>query len=216
MLVRRLLAVVLVLLGVAALAVGIGLRTVWLPDDRVQATLSTDGPGPLLVTAPGLLETRPGPVTVEARVDDDAPVLLAVGRERDVEGWVGEAAHTTVTGFTAEQALTAETTEGEAEVPDPAGSDLWVASETGEGSATLEYEAREGRYLLLAASDGATPAPSELTLTWPREVTTPWSLPLMALGVLLLVGAAGIFLDSRRGSRATDHRPAPTTRGEEP
>jgi len=201
-LVRRLLVALLALLGIAALAGGIGLRTVWLPDDEVRATFTTDEGAPVLVTAPGVLETRPGPVTVEATTPDDAPVLLAIGREGDVEAWVGEAAHTTVTQFTTEQTLTGETVEGEAEVPNPAGSDLWVQVEDGEGTATLEYAATGGSYVLLAASDGVAPAPQELTLTWPHEVTTPWSLPLIVLGALLVVGAAALTVVLWRGSRA--------------
>lgn len=206
MLVRRLLVALLALLGIAALAVGVGLRTVWLPEDQVRAVFSTDSGAPLLVTAPGVLEARPGPVTVEASAEGGSPVLLVVGRERDVEGWVGEAAHTTVTGFSAEEVLTGETTEGEAEVPDPTGSDLWVQRETGEGTATLEYESADGSYVLLAATDGANPAPQELAMTWPREVTTPWSLPLILVGVLL-VGAAVLLLALRGSRRSRDDEP---------
>jgi len=210
-LVRRLLVVLLALLGVAALAVGVGLRTVWLPEDVVRAALSVDEAVPLLVTAPGVLEARPGPVTVEASSDGDTPLLLAVGREHDVEAWVGDAAHTTVTGFAGDAALTSETTEGEVEVPDPAGSDLWVQTVAGEGTVTLEYEAPDGRFLLLAAADGATPAPGQLTLTWPREVTTPWSLPLTVLGALLLLAALALLVASRRRAR-TSRTPAPEPR----
>lgn len=198
MLVRRLLVALLALLGIAALAVGVGLRTVWLPEDRVTARLTVDEPGPLIVTAPGVLEARPGLVTVEVTSQGDASLLLAVGREQDVQAWVGDAAHTTVTGFVSEGVLSSETTEGEAEVPDPAGSDLWVQTATGEGSATLEYEAPDGRYLLLAAADGVEPAPQALALTWPREVTTPWSLPLIVAGAVLLLVALVLFLTTLR------------------
>lgn len=202
MLVRRLLVALLAVGGIAALAGGIGLRTVWLPEDQVRATFTSDERAPLLVTAPGVLETHPGPVTVEATAPDGAPVLLAIGREGEVEAWVGEAAHTTVTGFASEQVLTGETAEGEAEVPNPAGSDLWVQREDGEGSASLQYEYPTDSYVLLAASDGVAPAPSEVTLTWPREVTTPWSVPLIVLGALLFGGAVALSVVLWRGSRA--------------
>lgn len=207
MLVRRLLVGLLALLGIAALAAGIGMRTLWLPDDQVQASLSVDGAAPLLVTAAGVLEARPGPVTVEASTDGGTPLVLAVGRERDVQAWVGDAAHTIVTGFTPEGELTSEAAEGEAEVPDPAGSDLWVQTVTGEGTATLEYEQPEGRYVLLAASDGVSPAPGRLVLTWPREVTTPWSMPLIVLGALLLLAAVALLVQARRHARAAGSAP---------
>lgn len=212
MLVRRLLVILLVLLGVAAVAVGAGLRTVWLPEDVVRATLSVEEVVPLLVTAPGVLEARPGPVTVEVSSEGATPLLLAVGREQDVEAWVGDAAYTTVTGFAAGEALTSETTEGEAQVPDPAGSDLWIQTAAGQGTVTLEYEVPDGRYLLLAAADGAAPAPGNLTLTWPREVTTPWSLPLIVLGALLLLAALALLVGTRRRARANRSATAPEPR----
>ena len=207
MLVRRLLVVLLALLGVAALAVGIGMRTIWLPDDEVRATLAVDTDAPLLITAPGVLEARPGPVTVEVSGESDAPLLLAVGSERDVEAWVGDAAHTTVTGFSTETVLTSESTDGEAEVPDPSGSDLWVQTAAADGEVTLDYDPPEGRYLLLAASDGAAPAPAELTVTWPREVTTPWSVPLIVLGAVLLLAAVVLGLVTERAARGRRSSP---------
>jgi hypothetical protein len=193
--VRRLLPVLLAgllaLLGVAALAIGVATRTVWLPDTSVTSTAAVRDAGPLAVTAPGVLELRDGPVQVTATGPDGTPVLLAIGREADVTAWVDGAAHGVLTGLTGEHQLAVKPVAGEPEAPNPTGSDLWVQAASGTGSATLTYGADEGRWLLLVAADGKAPAPTQLSMTWQREVSAPWSIPLIVIGALLLLAAAG-------------------------
>lgn len=219
-----LLAGLLVLGGLVALGVGIAQRTVWLPDDEVTATARISAAGPVAVTAPGVLEMRTGPVRVTAESPDGGPVLLAVGREGDVQAWVDGAAHATVTGLAAEHRLAVEPADGEAKVPDPAASDLWVQTETGTGKAELTYDPPAGRWLLLAAGDGTTPAPAEVTMTWPREVTTPWSVPLIVAGAVLVVAGAALLvllwqrgmLTGARAAAVPDRRPVEPAEEEVP
>jgi hypothetical protein len=82
---------------------------------------------------------------------------------------------------------------------DPTGNDMWVAEVAGDGSATLEWPAQEGRWSLLAVSLGdAAPV---LDLSWPQTVTTPWLWPGVALGVLLLAVAAILLVRILRERR---------------
>ncbi|QIK83973.1 hypothetical protein [Sanguibacter sp. HDW7] len=85
--------------------------------------------------------------------------------------------------------------------PDPSGSDMWFASATGAGSATLPVDvpAGVGRTMLLVASvgDGA-PAPV-LALAWQREVATPWLVPALVVGILLLLAGGLVLLAATRG-----------------
>jgi hypothetical protein len=71
--------------------------------------------------------------------------------------------------------------------PDPAGSDLWVEEKTGERAVSFRYDAQPGRWSILVASTGAGAGPVDLTLTWPQVVTTPWLVPLVAAGAVLLL-----------------------------
>ncbi|WP_043503468.1 hypothetical protein [Georgenia sp. SUBG003] len=120
-------------------------------------------------------------------------MVLAVGRTADVDAWVGTAAHTRITGLESWEQLEVgdvaagdageEPTEGATEepsepaaLPDPAGSDLWVVQQAGTGSAELDWADRDGRWSLLAATDGTAPAP-EVSMTWDVEVRTPWLVP---------------------------------------
>lgn len=215
--------VLLALLGVAALVVGIGLRTWWLPSDEVTATArlsaaaggGADGAAPLVITAPGVLESRPGPVQVTATAEEGRPVVLAVGREVDVRAWTAGVPTATVTGLRTPTALAVEppaATTAPAEVPDPATSDLWTQRSTGTTSASLTYDPPEGRYLLLAATDGSAPAPARLQLTWPQDQATPAAVPLMAGGAAALLLALVLLAVHRRAVRrraaAPGRRPA--------
>lgn len=199
MLVRRALVALVALLGLAALVAGVGMRTAWLPEDTATASADLSDGGPVSLTAPGVMEMRPGPVT--ATLTGEGEVHLARMREADAQAWVEGAQHLVLTGLRDENSLSTEAVDGEATVPDPAGSVMWLDGESGQDEVTLTWEDRPGRYLLVAAGDG-TQAPQRLTLTWPVEVSTPWATPLVALGVvLLLVAAALAFLLVRRGSR---------------
>jgi hypothetical protein len=207
-LVRRVLVAVLAVLGLALLLVGVGMRTVWLPDSDVAASADVSD-APVTLTAPGVMEMRPGPVTV--RVEGEGPVNVARMREQDALAWVGDSPHVTVTGLDDERTLATETTPGEAEVPDPAGSVMWLDGGSGDGSAELTWEDRPGRYLLVVAGDGTT-APERLTLTWTREVSTPWAVPLVVAGGVLLAAAAAlaaVLLLLARRTRQPGTTPAP-------
>ncbi|WP_298992694.1 hypothetical protein [uncultured Pseudokineococcus sp.] len=200
---------VLALAGLVALGLGTAQRTVWLPDDQVSATASTGGgdtPARLVVTAPGVLETRPGPVTVTATSSDGGPVVLVLGRETDVTAWTAGVPTAVVGGLEAPTTLAVDPPAAAAEgapvegAPadvasvDPADAPGWEAVAEGEGSATLEVEPPEGRWLVLAASDGAAAAPEELRLTWPQEVVTPLAVPLLVGGGAALLAAVLLAL----------------------
>nr|WP_300337176.1 hypothetical protein [Actinomyces sp.] len=78
---------------------------------------------------------------------------------------------------------------------DPAGADVWQTSVTKADTATIDLDATDSDLVILAATDGSAAAPT-LTLTWSRSVSTPWLVPGLVLGgVLILVGVFGLLLD---------------------
>ena len=217
---RKLLGTLLILLGLASAGLGVASATVWRDPDAVVATAAPQGDGTLVVTEPGVLELVGSDVTVRATAPEGVTVTLAVGRDVDVDAWVGVDHHTRVTGLTDWETLTAravvpdvpEAAEGaEAPVPgtgaDPAGNDMWVAEETGEGTVTLRWDDRPGRWSLVAAGVGEGATAPTLELTWPREVATAWLWPGVVAGaVLLLAGlavlVAGLLMRPRKRPRA--------------
>lgn len=219
---RRIIAIAIIVIGIAALVGAVGSATFWRPDDRVTATMPAAPQEPVVVTAPGVLDMVDD--TVEVRLvgaTDSTPVVLAMGREADVHAWIDGAPYVEITGLTTWEQLAVreveavepepdedaedETTEDEeaAEdeeateepvLPDPAGSDLWIEEVTGTGELTYEWTVVPGRWVMLAATDGTEPAP-QVELTWDREVETPLLVPgLIVGGVLVLAGLIALIL----------------------
>ena len=50
----------------------------------------------------------------------------------------------------------------------------------------------DGDWSLLLASDGTKPAPSSISMTFPNDTSTPWAVPLMVIGGLLILAGAAL------------------------
>ncbi|WAJ35295.1 hypothetical protein OUO20_09230 [Arthrobacter sp. FX8] len=187
------------LLGLLTLLAGIGQRTIWAPSETFTASVPADAAGaPLTVIDQKLRTLHDG--TVKITVQGDGNFMLATGRPDDVSAWVGQTAHNTITGVTEdEKSLVVEHADGEGTAPNPAGSDLWVSNENASGE--LEYTwtpPADGDWSLLLASDGTKAAPASVSMTFPNDTSTPWAVPLMVLGSLLIVGGIVLGLLSAR------------------
>ncbi len=197
--------VVALILGLAAIFGAVGLQTIWAPPATLTATTdlsSVDAApeAPLTVITGGINEVAEAPVDYTLTGDGDYTVML--GQTRDIEAWIGDAAHNTVTGVETEvpdghdPRVVVEHTEGEATVPDPAGSDLWV--DTQEASGTIDQRwsvPSEGDWSLLVAADGTEPAPAEMTVSWNNTLgDSPWIVPLAIIGGLLVLAGLGLLV----------------------
>ena len=177
---------------------GIGQRTFWAPAETVTAQAPADsGTAAVTVLDAALLASHPDGAEVTIRSEDG--VFLAVGRAADVDAWVGDAAVTRVSAGT-EDSLAADTTEGEATVPNPAGSDLWVTEETAQGELSYSWtEPAEGEWSVLIASDGTAPAPTDITVSWANDEGTPLAVPLIIAGALVAVLGLALAFIARTG-----------------
>lgn len=189
---RRALALLFVLLGLATVGAAVAMATALAPEDTLTATARLDEPGAVVVTEPGVLELAGSPVRIQARRDGEGMVLLAIGRDAEVEAYLADVSRTAVTGLTPERELRTQTQGTEPTLPDPAGSDLWTVTASGNGDAELTWADTPGRWRLLAATDGQSPAPVELRLTWPQDTDTPLVVPLALTGGLAII--AGLLL----------------------
>lgn len=207
--VRLKIAVVLTIVGLLVMGAGVGQRTVWRPSETVTATLPDAAKqAPVTVIDSAIRDAHRGDVEVTVRADGDFTV--AVGRAHDVDAWVGEAAHLTVTGAR-DGKLVTNYADGEDSVPDPAGSDLWQSEQSADGELVLPWtDPAEGKWSILVAADGSHPAPANVSITWPNDRGTPWALPLIiGGGLLVIIGLALLFLPTRRRRSGP---PAPGTR----
>ncbi|MCO4261713.1 hypothetical protein [Pseudarthrobacter raffinosi] len=193
-------AVALVLLGLLTLLAGIGQKTIWAPSETFTASAPADAAeAPLTVIDQNLRTAQGG--TVKIKIEGDGNFMLAAGRPDDVEAWVGPTAHNTITGVSEDnKSLQVEHADGDATAPNPSGSDLWVSTENASGE--LEYSwtpPADGEWSLLLASDGTKPAPSSISMTFPNDTSTPWAIPLMVIGgLLILAGIALLVLFARK------------------
>ncbi|WP_457951020.1 hypothetical protein ACTAQI_08450 [Pseudarthrobacter sp. alpha12b] len=187
------------LLGLLTLLAGIGQRTIWAPSETFTASAPADAAAAPLTVIDQKLRTLHGG-TVKINIQGDGNFMLASGRPDDVSAWVGQTAHNTITGVSEdEKSLQIDHADGEATAPNPAGSDLWVSNENASGE--LEYTwtpPADGDWSLLLASDGTKPAPATVSMTFPNDTSTPWAVPLMVLGSVLILGGIVLALLSGR------------------
>ncbi|QDG68848.1 hypothetical protein NIBR502772_16160 [Pseudarthrobacter sp. NIBRBAC000502772] len=188
------------LLGLLTLLAGIGQKTIWAPSETFTASAPADAAeAPLTVIDQNLRTAQGG--TVKIKIEGDGNFMLAAGRPDDVDAWVGPTAHNTITGVSEDnKSLQVEHADGDATAPNPSGSDLWVSTENASGE--LEYSwtpPADGEWSLLLASDGTKPAPSSISMTFPNDTSTPWAIPLMVIGGLLIfAGIALVVLSARK------------------
>jgi hypothetical protein len=188
-----------VLLGLLTLLAGIGQKTIWAPSETFTASAPADAAeAPLTVIDQNLRTLHGG--TVKINIEGDGNFMLAAGRPDDVDAWVGQAAHNTISGVSEDgKSLQLEHADGEATAPNPAGSDLWVSTENASGE--LEYSwtpPADGDWTLLLASDGTKAAPASVSMTFPNDTSTPWAIPLIVLGSLLILGGIALALLAAR------------------
>ncbi|BCW46064.1 hypothetical protein [Arthrobacter sp. StoSoilB5] len=186
-------AALLVLLGLLTMLAGIGQLTFWAPAETVTASAPSDTKAaPLTVIDQKLIALHDGPVKI--KIQGEGNFIVATGRPDDVEAWVGKTAHNTLTGVSQDQkSLEVASTDGEATAPSPVGSDLWVNTEDASGELDYTWNPPAGgEWSLLVASDGTKPAPSSISMTFPNNAATPWAVPLIVLGIIIILAGAAL------------------------
>lgn len=193
---KRLPAALLLVIGVALMVVGIGSATWWKPNTTIVANTTSDSESGIIATDAGVLELVNDTVRVSARAPGTT-VEMVVASSATASLWLGDEPHVSVNGL--EDWQTLATT-----LPDPdvapegelslQGSDLFNPENfiSGEDAAELYFTVPEGGWTLIAlGQDGTTP---ELTITWERDVSTPWAIPLVITGLVLLAAGSSLFL----------------------
>lgn len=204
---RRTLGLVLAVLGAAALLLGVLSATAWRASNVVTMTAPRPQ-SPVAITDPGVLRMMEGDVTIAVNGDPNEPVSFVIGRGSDAEAWVGASPHQRITGAASWEDLAVEEVPlregGTEDVPSPFDADGWQHAERGTQSAEGTWTPQDGDWRLLAVGDGSEAAPA-VSLSWQREVTTPWLWPGVILGGLLLL--AGLVLALTAPKKA---QPAPS------
>jgi hypothetical protein len=164
------------------------------------ATVSTElgSAGIGWLYAPGLLgevrirvtPTRPGP-----------PLFVGIGRSTDVDRYLAGVNHTVITEFWEEKV---ETVAGGQPPSAPATQDFWVASDTGRGPRTLEWDPTDGSWSVVVMNADGRPAIDVGADLGARMPAALWiAVGVLVAGAIFLAGGALLIAGAfrRRGSQ---------------
>ena len=181
---RFLIAAALFIVSISFLLLGLAQRTIWAPPAVFAVNLVGQESQPYLLIPAEALAMMPGEATVSA--SGSGPVFIAAGKDVDVSAWVGSTSHSIVESDAQEQTLKVIEDPGTGDFISPLGSDLWISEVSGDSLVQLVVP--EGQELsVLVASDGLTPAPDRVKVSWPTENSTTVSDIFLSVGLGLLV-----------------------------
>ncbi len=179
--------------------------TTWKPAQDVTATGSTEAP--FLITRLGLFGLYGDGETVRLTAtaqNPDEHIWLALGSPADVTAWVGEHSYEEIYGLVDIETLKmephllaeddAQSAEADAqdleeaqsgeEIQSPIVSDMWDVELDGVGTLQMVISESQMDQVLLAATDGVSPAPS---------ITLSWDTPSQNYAAMFLFSFAALF-----------------------
>jgi hypothetical protein len=155
-------------------------------------------------------------ISIDARSQGGSPLFVGVARERDVDAYLKNVAHSNLRDYdVATQDQEYDSVGGTARPTRPASQPIWVASST--ASKPLTWRLREGDWaVVLMNADGSKGVVANVKLGANIGYVAEVAAGLLAAGALLL--ALAVFLIIRGGRRADDGQAvgagSPVTRGE--
>src|SRR5699024_10012562 len=178
-----------IILGVVAILVSVGLQTIWAPHAEFNASTQDAQEAPLTLVTDGI-DVDPDDA-IEYTVTGDGEFTLMYGQLRDIEAWIGDAAHKRIDGVDTDvdrgeyPVVDISHVEGETELPNPVNSDLWLATQEVSDEVTQRWAQHDaGEWAVLIASDGSEPAPTDFSVSWVNvEPDSPLITPLMIAGI---------------------------------
>lgn len=209
---RFVLAIVAFVAAACMIALGIAQRTVFLEPSSVSLSTTVAGNGPYTVIDGDALTAHDGAQTVS--IQGSGNTFMAYGRTADMEAWLGELSYNRVSYDDDQRELATKVVSTDSSLPfvpslptevdengvavvqmnpDPRGSDLWLDEWTAENSLSNTINVPDGISVLIA-SDGTSPAPKNVRISWPLDNSTPWAGPLIAGGGLLLLIGLVLYL----------------------
>jgi hypothetical protein len=181
---RFLIAATLFIVSISFLLLGLAQRTIWAPPAVFAVNLVGQQSQPYLIIPAEALAMMPGDATIST--SGSGPVFLAAGRDADILAWVGKTSHSIVESSVENQSLKVVENQGTGDFISPVGSDLWISEFSAESSGQLVVP--EGQDLsVLVASDGLTPAPERVRVSWPTENSTTVSDIFLGVGLGFLI-----------------------------
>ncbi|MFC7458335.1 hypothetical protein ACFQS2_14190 [Brachybacterium sp. GCM10030267] len=210
---QRLLAVLLVLVGLIGLVLGRLGETTWAPATETTATVELEDPGPAVVIDPGVLYV--GGTEGEVSIEGASDVSVITAANSDIEAYLADTRYTRITGASDWTTLSTQEVnpDGAGELSDPTGSDLWRSVETSPSPFTMpvedfaEGETGENKQVyraILVVTDGSDPGAQSVSITWPVDDENEWVPYAYAGGAAIAVIGLVLLVVSLGGRRRED------------
>lgn len=197
-LLRRLLGVVLILAGAAALVVG-GWFVRALGTDG-SATFTTQPPPGVPVVIDAQTNARTDiPLLITATAADDVPITASIASPSDAKAFLGESRYERVTGIGVRDWELTTRSLGSGEPVAPAAADLWRSQVTSEGTVEIAGDLEAAPETMIIT----TPPETELrtiSMTWSNPAWFYQALALAFAGLLAVL--VGLGLTFRRPAAA--------------
>lgn len=197
--VRFVWAVVAFVIAAVLIGAGIAQRTVFQGPSEATESIQTDGSTAYTLIDGAVLGSLPGAQSL--RVAGEGEVFVSYGRTSDMQAWLADVPYTAVTlgqenavqTALVPASVTPPASDATTTSRTPVGSDLWLDEyqQTGSLSTTLQLPSDMS---VLVASDGTAPAPTDVSVTWPIDNSTPWAGPLIAGGAIALLAGIVLYL----------------------
>ncbi|HEY5230717.1 MAG TPA: hypothetical protein VIJ11_07495, partial [Galbitalea sp.] len=190
---RFVLAIICFVIALGTLGTGVAERTFLANPSQVTLRTVSQSAAPVVVIDGAALNAYQQTQTV--KLSGSTTAFAAYGRTSDVLAWVGNAKYNEVTLNPATGQLQSKLHSGKTDtVPNPAGSDLWLQQFVF-GQANDFSIKIPASMSVIAVSNGKLPAPSDISVSWPLDNSTPLAGPLILTGaVALLVGVILLLL----------------------
>ena len=137
---------------------------------------------------------------VRIRSESDRDVFVGIARDTDVDDYLNDVERSVVTDIGKDPEYSHRA--GAAPASPPGDQDFWVASTSGSGERTLEWEPKEGSWrAVVMNSDGSRGVASKLSIGAELDAALWTGIVLLIIGVLLAALAAlAITAGARRGA----------------
>jgi len=138
---------------------------------------------------------------VRIRSESDRDVFVGIARDTDVDGYLNGVERSVVTDIGKSPEYSNRS--GDAPASPPGDQDFWVASTSGSGEQTLEWEPKEGSWrAVVMNTDGSRGVASELSIGAELDAALWTGIVLVVVGALLgVLAALAITAGARRRAR---------------
>src|SRR6478735_1646153 len=192
--VKRVVGVLLALVGLALTAVGVWFATQLGTSGTAEFAVHPATTHPVVV-GPDVLNRVDADAVVTATPTEGGTVWMALANPSDANAVVGDTKHVAVTGVSVSDWSLLTTTTGTGAAPELGAADLWRQQDDAKGPVTLTVQQSEAPETLVVKTDGGQL--SSLTLKVTEKSWFVEAVVAALIGLFLLV-AGVVLLTSRR------------------